>query len=480
MSRQTSRSLRPAAGLVVFLALAVSCSVSTPRHGFSAAGDRGSSLPPETAGSGDRSGEIAPDVTSGSEETPTPDGRVGGGSSGSGGPAVSGGSGADDASSERSGSSRGEGQQGGPSGDNSAVGVTEDSITFSVVMGFGGTYGPVINEIYESGFKTWVDEVNSNGGIHGRKIVPKKVDHEETSEGGAAACKEVQNNGSLFAAILEGEGAGNITAAECLEEAGIMSIGYIPNPQPDWENVYTYLASSTAQGKSLPSFVRNVMGDGDKPLGVMHRAAPAYSVGKDAYVEAAQEEGLDVVRVEAIEQNQSSFTPQLLRMQNDGVGNIAIMAVLEAAGIMRDAAAMNYQPNFTGFVWVYDFVTQSAGPPAHGAQALRYSATVHSPRYDEFVAKADEHGNSSVVDGEAFLMYGAGLLIGHVLRNAGPDLNTQTLRQGLESTTNYYNEILPPITWGPGDTIGTEHSYPAECCDSQDRWQPIGPPKRRF
>ena len=46
--------------------------------------------------------------------------------------------------------------------------------------------------------------MNAAGGINGRQIVLQAVDHKDTAAGGVAACKEVQSNGSFFAAVPEG------------------------------------------------------------------------------------------------------------------------------------------------------------------------------------------------------------------------------------------------------------------------------------
>src|SRR5439155_6331937 len=85
----------------------------------------------------------------------------------------------------------------------SAPGVTKDTITVSVIAGFSGALAAMVTRAYD-GLMTWQDDVNAAGGINGRKIVMKKVDHKETADGGVAACKEALSNGSYFAVVPEG------------------------------------------------------------------------------------------------------------------------------------------------------------------------------------------------------------------------------------------------------------------------------------
>src|SRR5437868_6888664 len=81
-----------------------------------------------------------------------------------------------------------------------------------------GNYGAILNTIYDRGFGTWVDDTNAHGGINGRRIVAKKVDNKDTAEGGVAACKEIQNNGSYLAVSIVGFGGADVSAADCLDQ----------------------------------------------------------------------------------------------------------------------------------------------------------------------------------------------------------------------------------------------------------------------
>lgn len=459
--------------------VAAACSVSEPRNGFSAAEATRGTTPsgssvgdPSDAGSGgaalDESSASAPaDVNDAVPEAESTSGAA---------PADAGGSGA--TPSGGSGSGAGSGGSGG-SGGSSAVGVTGDSVTVSFIAGFGGAYGPVIEQTY-AGFETWLDDVNARGGVHGRQVRIKKVDHKETAEGGVAACQETLQNGSFFAIIGEGQGDANVTAADCLDKRGFVHAAFVGAPNPSWKNSYYMIPSSIDQGRSLGSFVKNVLGDGDKKLGVFHLAAPVYSLGKDAYAAEAKRLGMDVVAVEQIEPNQGSFTSQLVRMRDAGVENIAIVATIEAIGILRDARVMSYAPKFTGIVWQFDFITQTARDTAKGATGLRYSVTVDTAAFKQFQQKAAEQGRSGATDGEALLFYGYGLLLEKILDSAGPQPTRDSLRLGIESIKGYDNGILPPITWGPGDFVGSEASFPAKCCTPDYAWASMGPPRREF
>jgi hypothetical protein len=50
----------------------------------------------------------------------------------------------------------------------------------------------------------------------------------------------------------------------------------------------------------------------------------------------------------------------------------------------------------------------------------------------------------------------------------------------MESIKGYDNGILPPITWGPGDHLGTQAAFPVACCGAKNTWKSLGPAADRF
>src|SRR5438477_170258 len=82
----------------------------------------------------------------------------------------------------------------------------------SVSGTWSGPRGQVFNKVYD-GVLTWQAEVNGGGGIHGRKVVLKKVDNKGTADGAVAACKEELSNGS-FASL---EVVGTTAETDCVD-----------------------------------------------------------------------------------------------------------------------------------------------------------------------------------------------------------------------------------------------------------------------
>lgn len=453
--------------------LAGACSVSTPRN--EAAAVRAGQAQSAGAGAGDGAGAAADSANPSTAGAASDAGSSAGSGRGSGT-----GGGRTSAASATGGSSRS-----GPGASTAAgvvPGVTADSVGISVVAGFSGPLAPIVTKAYEA-LQTWQDDVNAAGGIYGRKIVLKQVDHKETADGGIAACKEALSNSTFFAVVPEGTDA-NVTAVNCLDAAGMPTVYYAAATDPAWKIGFADVLTSAQGGTILGSYVHDVLGGADKKIGVMYVNQSAYKAVSDTFVPEAKRLKMTVADVESVEPNQGSFTSQLLHMQQAGVQILVISATTEAIGIIRDARSMGFNVQFTGWGFLFDFVTQAARSLFDGVTGLRAYATVDSPLYPKYAARMAAHGRNRddrTTDLEGFPTWGRGLLYGEVLKAAGPNPTRQSFVAGAETIKSYDNGVLSPINYGPGaGHVGATAAFPAICCNSDYTWKSQGPARTAF
>ena len=86
----------------------------------------------------------------------------------------------------------------------STVGVTSTQITIDVTAPFSGYLGPIADQVYQNAVQVWQNEINAQGGIHGRKIRLVKVDNQYTPAGAVAACKKAEGDGTFMVVNLLG------------------------------------------------------------------------------------------------------------------------------------------------------------------------------------------------------------------------------------------------------------------------------------
>jgi ABC-type branched-subunit amino acid transport system substrate-binding protein len=457
------------------LLVTAGCSVTTPRDGFSQAVAT-DGQPPGAGGGvagGLRAGEIGgaavADSTVGASDASEVPGSVGDTRTGGAGPAGGTGSGL------ANGSTTVPAGGGGP-----VVGVSKDTITISAIAGFSGSYGVILNKIYENGFLVWVQEVNDAGGINGRRVISKKVDNKDTAEGGVAACKEIQNNGSFLAVSMVGFGGADVSAADCLDRAGVTTLAFnLSSFNPRWRNVFS-AGDPGKQTRPMASFIKNVIGE-TKNVGIIAVNDPLYAATKAALVDELPKEGLKVVRVETTAPNQGSFVAELSRVRSAGATTVALLLnTAEIVGALRDAKAISYQPKWTGSYGFTDENTTVAPSLYEGIHVIRNYASTNSPVYPHYVATARKQGKNDVVNATTMALYGMGLTVGQALRNAGPGPTAGSLVGGIESLVNYNNGITMKLSFGRGVRVAEVGMWPLVCCNPDNTWRGIGEPRSRF
>jgi len=465
--------MRPRLFVALLGALAViasACSVSVPRHeaaSYLRAGGHGASA---TGDAGQDAGVAGADTAAaGGGDGSSAGGAAAGTAGGSAGRAASS-KGAAVGGAAAGGSGSGSG-----GGSGSAPGVTKDSVTVSVIAGFSGPLAAMVGRAYD-GLSTWQDDVNSAGGINGRKVVLKKVDHKETADGGVAACKEALSNGSYSAIVPEGVDA-TLTAVSCLDAAGMPTFYYSATTDPKWKVAFADVVPSNQAGTEMASYVANGLHMAGKKIGVIYVNQASYKALADGFLSQARHLNLDVAPAESVEPNQASFTAPLLRLKNAGVQVLIISATTDAIGILRDAKGMGWNPTFTGWGFQFDFITTGGRNLFDNVQALRAYAAVDSAAFGEYSARmsARGRGRSRSDDLEGFAAYGHALVIGEVLKRAGANPTRASLVAGAEGVKGYDNGILGPITWSPGDHVGVHATFPVVCCNSDYTWKTAAP-----
>jgi hypothetical protein len=77
-------------------------------------------------------------------------------------------------------------------------------------------------------------------------------------------------------------------------------------------------------------------------------------------------------------------------------------------------------------------------------------------------------------------LYGMGLMTGQTLQNAGRQPSVDSLGAAIEAIVDYNNQITMTLSFGRGVRIATVGMWPLQCCNADNTWKGIGPPKTRF
>jgi branched-chain amino acid transport system substrate-binding protein len=362
-----------------------------------------------------------------------------------------------------------------------STGVTDTEIKLSGTGSFSGPYAALYQQQYKAVQLTWRDAVNANGGINGRKIVLEQVDDRFTPEGAVAACKAVQSNGS-FAAIAPSLFDSGLA---CLDEAHIPVIQNTMNSDPattGWKNVRSINLAGTV-GRVLAQYIVGPSGlnrAGHK-VGVIYVGnQESTNATADTFITTAKSLGLQV-HAEKTVLSQPSFTSELQRIKDSGADTVAIIAVADAIGIKRDAAAIHFTPTWTGTWFDADEVAAAGADAFKGIKAIRAYPPADSPAFLDYKALVAKYGETSVPPTTTLgATYGGVLVMQKALELAGRNLTRESFLAAFDQIKTMDTGLTPVVTFGPNRFVGADAYFPLECCNADKTWKGLGPARSTF
>jgi hypothetical protein len=270
-----------------------------------------------------------------------------------------------------------------------------------------------------------------------------------------------------------------MSSVDCLDKAGITTLGMnMSGWRNEWRHVYS-AGDAGKQGTPMASFIRNVIGDANGKIGVIHVEDPVNNAVRAAVVAELKRLGMNVFHEETVQANQGSYIAELQRMAGATTVALAVNGN-EVLGILRDANAMNFKPNWTGSFWPTDEDAASRYTLYAGIKAIRNYSSTNAPAFEDYKVKATAAGHNDLQTSTTMALYGMGLAVGKALANAGPSPTREALGPGIEAITNYNNGITMTLSFGPGVRVADVGMWPLQCCNGDNTWRGIGDPKKAF
>lgn len=228
--------------------------------------------------------------------------------------------------------------------------MAEDTIK---IGGIGVLTGPYA--MYGVGVKNGVDlyisELNAAGGINGQQVEMLWEDSEGSPDKAANAYnKLVQNDGvcAILGPVLTGatDAAADLAAADGIPLITASATAYyITTDRP---NVFRTCFLDPFQGRVMADFTAQELKA--TKVAAMYKNGDEYSVGlKDAFVEEAKAQGMEVVAEEASADKDVDYKTQLTNIKNSGAEVIFLAYYGDAASyILTQANELGMDVKFTG------------------------------------------------------------------------------------------------------------------------------------
>ncbi|MFI5000136.1 MAG: ABC transporter substrate-binding protein [Reyranellales bacterium] len=359
-------------------------------------------------------------------------------------------------------------------------GVTKDEVLFGMhtdLSGPAATYGVSSSNAVKMRF----DEVNEAGGINGRKLRVIVEDQAYQVPKAVQACNKLINRDKVFAFVAP---LGTPMNNACFKDefaAGVPNLFPLSAARSmyePFERLKFYGAASYVDQirSGITYFVKT---QGKKAVCVMYQDT---DFGKEILVGAEMQTkklGVKLVEAAGHKPTDQDFTASLTKLKAAGCDLIAMGTIVRDTIVPYTAARkMGWgDVEFLGSAASYDLVVGKApgmeGFYTMGLTEMPYADSEH-PKVKAFVEAYKKKYNIEPNIGAVYGYVAADLTVTG-LKNAGPDLTTDSFVKGLEAIKGYHDIFNgPEVTFGSKIRQGANSSFLAEVKDG--RWTRVTQP----
>jgi branched-chain amino acid transport system substrate-binding protein len=293
----------------------------------------------------------------------------------------------------------------------------------------------------DNGLKLAVDEVNSSGGVLGKKIKLITYDDQGKPSEAATVVQKLINKDRVVAIV------GEVASSRSKAGAQICQSSKIPMVSPASTNpevtaigdyIFRVCFIDPFQAEVMSKFA--IQSLKIKRVAVLQDVKNAYSTGlAEFFVKKFKEMGGDIVEVQSYQSGDKDFKAQLTAIKSRNPEGVFIPGYYTDVGLIAIQAREIgiTQPLFGSDGWESEKLTE--GKAADALEGCFFSTHVStedpSPNVQNFIAKYKAKYNM-MPDAMSFLAYDAGMIMFDAIKRAGSTENDK-IRDALASTKDF-------------------------------------------
>ncbi|EEF59324.1 ABC transporter substrate-binding protein [Pedosphaera parvula] len=286
-----------------------------------------------------------------------------------------------------------------------------------------------------------IDEINSKGGVLGKKVNLIYEDNQSKSGESATIARKLISRDKVVAIL------GEVASGRSLEAAPICQQNQIPMISPSSTNpkvtqvgdyIFRVCFTDPFQGKLIANFAKNTLKV--TKVAVLTDVAAPYSVGLATFFkEPFVANGGTIVADQKYNGGDKDFKAQLTAIKTANPEAIFVPGYYtEAALITQQARQLGINvPLFGGDGWEAQELVQIGGKAMEGTYySTHYSSEDQSPLVQDFVNKYKAKNNGEIPDAMAALGYDSAMVLADAIKRAGTT-DEPKLRDAIAATKDY-------------------------------------------
>ncbi|MBT3345713.1 MAG: ABC transporter substrate-binding protein [Gemmatimonadetes bacterium] len=335
-------------------------------------------------------------------------------------------------------------------------GVTDDQILIGMTVDLTGPLA-FIGQQGSAGLRLYLNHINEQGGVHGRRIDLRVEDDGYQPARTIAAFRKLLDRDGVFCFV------GNLGSSQTMATFPFVKRARVPVLMPMNFNsamstphkryVFGHDPSYPIQSWLMVKHIVEVEKATSPRLAVLYQDDGYGRDGLQGLQEAAAHYGIPIVAEEGYKSGTVDFGSQVLNMRKAEPTHVIFWSVYrEAAAVMKEARQIGWQPQFIGGGPAGDDKTlELAGEAASGYQALGIidlsSDDEEMTLYRQLLAAESPGQEPNIYHA---MCYSAGQTLVEALHRAGQDLSREKLVDALETLREWDGTLMAPITYSPG------------------------------
>jgi ABC-type branched-subunit amino acid transport system substrate-binding protein len=357
-------------------------------------------------------------------------------------------------------------------GPDDKAGITDDEIVIGVHAPVTGA-SPIPQNSFDVGKDIyWQFLAQSDPeALGGRKVRVVFRDDEFNPRRAVQVCREMVENENAFV-LVGGGGADQITA--CAKYAADNGVPYFSAGvnEEGLTDVDTYYALSLTYAQQAPLIAKRLADDGVEKVGILVQDTPTFADGHDAFTEAAEDAGLDIVSDETISKSagEAEALASIQKLKDgDAEAVFLITSPVIYLALANAARNQDFEPRFigpgitSGLNQVLSFGCPAVGngeffSPFPELDVIGQLDPDYIPSYEEF-------GGGTAPDDIGIALWGLNKGIRASFDLAGDDLGRASLMNAIESGEAIVTGVYPDVSYTPEDHFGGTgaHLLKADC-----------------
>jgi len=357
-------------------------------------------------------------------------------------------------------------------------GVSKNEILIGTIQDLSGPIAP-FGKAVRQGMLLRIDEINEQGGIHGRKIKLQAEDSGYDPKRAVLAAQKLVNQDKIFIIAGHMGTAQNNAAMPIQFEKNIINFLPVTAAREMYEPLNRLKFASTVPyyDQMLTWLPKLIKDKGAKKVCALYQDD---EFGLE--VLRGAEAGLKTMNMELVEKtsykrNATDFSSQVAKLKGSGCDMVVLGTIIrETIGAIGEARKTGFSPTFVGSQAAYtelihklggkamDGLYATMGPQVpyldEASQPLRFWATKYKTKFND--------------DPTVFSAYGYNIIdmFAQAATKAGPNLTTDSFIKAMD-TMKFPADIFgsPPMTFSATKRLGSDSSRLSQIADG--KWKVI-------